>query len=121
MKFKLDENIGRRGQQMLRAAGYDVATIVDQNLSGAPDSEVIAVCGAEARCLVTLDLDFSNPLRFLPSDYAGLAVLRLPTSPNPQDLLDALATLITALKQEDIHGKLWIVQCDRVRVYQQES
>jgi hypothetical protein len=37
MKFKLDENIGYRGQDLLRQVGYDVATIVEQKLTSAPD------------------------------------------------------------------------------------
>ncbi len=44
MKFKLDENIGYRGQSLLRQEGYDVATIVEQNLISAPDTKVISVC-----------------------------------------------------------------------------
>ena len=38
---------------------------------------VIAACGSEARGLVTLDLDFANPLVFPPEDFAGIAVLRV--------------------------------------------
>jgi predicted nuclease of predicted toxin-antitoxin system len=41
MKFKLDENIGYRGQDLLRQAGHDVSTIVEQKLISAPDTEVI--------------------------------------------------------------------------------
>ena len=77
MRFKLDGNIGRRGRDLLATAGHDVSTVAEQSLAGAEDAELIEVCRAEDRCLVTLDLDFSNPLAFVPSRYAGIAVLRL--------------------------------------------
>jgi predicted nuclease of predicted toxin-antitoxin system len=57
MKMKLDENIGKRGQGLLKDAGHDVCTILEQNLQSAPDPIVIEVCRVEQRCLVTLDLD----------------------------------------------------------------
>src|SRR3954447_24239138 len=76
MRIKLDENLGGRGRELFTAAGHEVATVGDQGLAGAVDRRVIEVCGAERRCLVTLDLDFSNPFVFLPERYAGIAVLR---------------------------------------------
>jgi hypothetical protein len=121
MKMKLDENIGKRGQSLLKDAGHDVCTILEQNLQSAPDPIVIEVCRVEQRCLVTLDLDFSNPLQYNPSDYSGIAVLRLPRRPEPQDLLDAIETLINALKTETIDRKLWIIKRGQIRIYQQES
>jgi hypothetical protein len=48
----------------LLAAGHDVASVPAQWLSGRPTEKIYAVCLAERRILVTLDLDFSNPLRF---------------------------------------------------------
>jgi hypothetical protein len=70
---------------------------------------------------VTLDLDFSNPLQYNPSKYSGIAVLRLPRRPEPKDLLDAIKTLINALKTETIERKLWIIKSGQIRIYQQES
>jgi hypothetical protein len=81
---------------------------------------MIEVCRTEGRCLVTLDLDFSNPLRFKPNGYSGIAVLRLPPRPTPGDLTDAIRTLIGGLKQDEIIGKLWVIQRGRIRIYQQE-
>jgi len=120
-KFKLDENIGTRGKQLFLDAGYDVSTIYEQNLQGSPDEQVIAVCQAEKRCLVTLDLDFSNPLIFVPSEYSGIAVLRLPKYPSHQDLEDLMITLIEGLRQNEINGQLWIVQRGIIRIYQPRS
>ena len=67
-----------------------------------------------------LDLDFANPLLFRPSDYAGIAVLRLPSEPSRGDLIDAVVTLVVALRAKNIKGKLWIVQRGRIREYQEE-
>ena len=120
MRLKLDENLGQRGAFLLRRAGHDVVTVFDQGLQSTFDPDLIEVCRTEDRCLVTLDLDFSNPLRFNPEDYAGIVVLRLPARATPQNLLDAFETLIGALLIEEVIGKLWIIQRGQLRIYQQE-
>ena len=104
----------------MRRAGHDVATVVQQQLTSAGDRQVIAACTAEGRCIVTLDLDFSNPLIFQPWDYAGIAVLRLPPRPKDTDLWIACRTLIGALSDGDVSGKLWIVERGRIREYRPE-
>ncbi len=67
---------------------------------------------------MTLDLDFSNPFIFVPSEYSGIAVLRLPKRSNHQDLIELMQTLIKGLKDNNIEGKLWIVQKGAIRIYE---
>ena len=81
MRKKLDENLGRRAAAILETAGHDVSTVADQRLAGAPDESVIRAARDSSRCLLTLDLDFANPLLFHPPDYLGIAVMRLPPKP----------------------------------------
>lgn len=76
------------------------------------------VCRDEQRILVTLDLDFANPLTFDPRLTAGVVVLRLTRSPSPSELVAAIATLLNSLGDRSIDGSLWIVRPDRVRVWQ---
>ena len=118
MKLKLDENLGTRGVELFRRAGHVAAGVAEQNMSSASDRQIIAVCRDEERCLVTLDLDFANPLLFDPADYRGIAVLRLPPKTGAEDLHEAMQTLIAGLAQSDIRGKTWIVQRGRIREYQ---
>ncbi len=119
MKLKLDENLGQRGRRIVQKAGHDVATVSSQGLSGARDEQLIQHCAAEERALVSLDLDFANPLRFLPSRYRGIAVLRLPAKPSAAHLDALVNTLVAALHQDDLAGRLWIVEVGRLRVYQE--
>lgn len=121
MKIKLDENLGERGAALFRAAGHDVASVPQQQLCGASDRQLIDVCRSEGRCLVTLDLDFSNPIVFQPSGYCGIAVIRLPRYAMIAELFDACAVLIKGLEVAPVSGKLWIVDRERIREYQPDE
>ena len=121
MRLKLDENLGESCADLMRSAGHEVTTVPEQSLCSVPDDRVIEACRNERRCLITLDLDFGNPLIFKHSDFWGVAVLRLPPRATPVDLSDALRTLSRGLERENIKGRLWIVQPGRIREYNPED
>jgi len=121
MRLKLDENLGHDAAGLLANAGHDVATVPEEGLTSASDRDLSEICRREHRCLVTLDLDFSNPLLFKPSAYDGIAVLRLPAKPSHGDLLRSIHTLVAGLSQRNISGKLWVIEVGRLREYQGEE
>ncbi len=115
MKFKIDENLPVEAAELLRQAGHDAATILEQRLGGSVDSEVASICQQESRVLVTLDLDFSDIRAYPPGDFPGLVVLRL----RRQDklyVLGVLRRLIEVFSREPLEGHLWIVEEERVRI-----
>jgi len=121
MKLKLDENLGQAAAEIFRQAGHNTESVTSQGMAGSPDQIVISVCQSEKRCLVTLDMDFANPFLFPPKQYYGIAVFRLPPRPSYSDLLILCRTLLVALGEKDIHGKLWIIQKNRIREYQTDT
>lgn len=116
MRFKLDENLDVRLARLMGESGHDVDTVLAERLSGQPDESVYQACIGSGRALVTLDLDFSNPIRFPPASTEGIAVLR----PRRPVLALIRATLVSVLRQiqsTELKGKLWIVEPGRIRVY----
>jgi hypothetical protein len=66
----------------------------------------LEAASAEGRVLVTIDLDFANPLRFPPASTAGIAVLRDRDRSGRGGLDAVVPQLITGLKTADIAGHL---------------
>ena len=120
MKLKLDENLGTSLARWFREAGHEAATVTEEGLRSASDKRLIETCRNEQRVLVTLDLEFGNPLLFKPSEYEGIAILR-PAGKASMDRLKALArSLIQGLATRDIRRELWIVEIGRIREHEED-
>ena len=115
MRFKVDENLPIEVAEMLRQAGHDATTVLEQHLGGSDDAQLAALCQLESRILVTLDMDFSDIRNYPPAEFPGLVVLRLRQQDKPH-VLDVLVRLVQVLDQEPIEGYLWIVEENRIRI-----
>jgi predicted nuclease of predicted toxin-antitoxin system len=92
--------------------------VLDEVLSGATDKTLYEVCYEEKRCLVTLDLDFSDVTRFPPQPTGGIAVIRVPRNPSLALLEQLVSQMLKMTERISIDGKLWIVERDRIRIHQ---
>ncbi len=115
MKFKIDENLPVETADLLREAGYDAITVVEQQLGGSADSEIASRCQVEGRSLVTLDADFADIRTYPPAEFAGMIVLRLRSQDKPH-VLETLNHLIPVFDSEPLDRRLWIVEEGRLRI-----
>jgi predicted nuclease of predicted toxin-antitoxin system len=115
LKFKTDENVPAEAAELLRSAGFDALTVLEQVLGGANDSAVSGICREEDRILVTLDTDFADVRAYPPRDHPGIIVLRLKRQ-DKSSVLRALSRAMRAFPFESVEGKLWIVEEERVRI-----
>lgn len=116
MRFKIDENLPDALATLLREKDHDVCTAREQTLNGRPDVDIAAACRAERRTIVTLDLDFSDITAFPPEDYSGIIVLRLRSQSRPH-IVSVFQAMLPLLDTEPLAGHLWIVEENRVRVW----
>jgi predicted nuclease of predicted toxin-antitoxin system len=114
MTLKLDEDFDARLVPLLNAEGFDADTVLAEGLRGSPDETIYEPCKANGRTLVTLDLDFSNPIHFPPKDTAGIVVVRSPQAVLPM-IRATLMSVLPQLKTGMVRGKLWIVEPGRIR------
>ena len=121
MKFKLDENFGTRTQQLFRAEGHDVHTVIDEKIQGCSDHQLYEKCCKEKRCLVSLDLDFTDVTRFEPSKTGGIIVIRVPVNPTLALLEKLVRQFLNSLEKMSVENSLWIVEIGRIRIHQSET
>ena len=114
-RFKLDENLPRGAQALLRDAGHEVDSVIDERLGGGPDRKVLDACREEKRILITLDLDFGDIRLYPPADHGGIWVLR-PATQSIENSLLLLRGALALLGAEPTDRRLWIVEHRRVRI-----
>lgn len=115
MKFLLDENLSYRHAARLRAKGHDAIAAVEESLGGASDADVRSAAIKSGRVLVTLDADFGNIVRYPPEDMPGVIWLRL-HPPSETKIEQAIDRCLDRLGEEDLAGKLAVVDEDKIRV-----
>ena len=118
MRFKLDENFGGSIQKLIQDRGHDCKTVREENLRGAPDSEVLEAAKKEKRIIVTMDYDFGNVFSYPPEKTSGIAIINPPGRPSLGLLRLLILTLLEALKTRNIEGHLWIIEPGRIREHE---
>ena len=115
MKFKIDENLPADVADLLWARGHDADTVGQEDLAGADDTEIYAICQREERIIITLDLDFADIRQYPPEQGAGIVVLRLERQ-RKEHVLKFLPRLLQLLETESLTGCLCIMDEIRTRI-----
>ncbi|MGO9972596.1 MAG: DUF5615 family PIN-like protein [Solirubrobacteraceae bacterium] len=115
MKVKLDENIPRRAGEVLTRTGHEIDTVVEEGLTGSPDSDVVRAATAAGCLLITLDRGIGDVRTYPPGAHAGILVLR----PADQSAASVTALIEQLLAGEDLDalaGTVAVAQPGLLRV-----
>lgn len=115
MRFKTDEHIPHSAVALLRGAGHDVVTVVEERLGGAADPAVLGASRREGRAVVTLDKSIADVRAYPPAEYAGIILLR-PPDQGVDAVVGLLRRVVPLLAVEPLAGALWIVDQSHVRI-----
>jgi predicted nuclease of predicted toxin-antitoxin system len=113
MRWLADENIQEVIIERLRAAGEDVLTVAEIDLS-ATDPAVVGHAQVHNRLLLTADKDFGDLVVRQRQAIPGVVLLRLHGLP----LLDRVAIILTVIEQfgPRLSGSFTVIHRDRVRI-----
>ena len=115
MKIKLDENMPLSLAILLRAAGHNVSTVQEENLSGEADRHVLETATKENRLLMTFDADFGDIRSYPVGSHAGVVVFRLHDQ-RWASLKEPTERLLISGLLERLEGGLAIVDETRIRL-----
>ena len=100
--------------QWLSDKGYDAVHAVTLGLQRAPDSNIIARAGQEARTVVTADLDYPRLLALAQTTEPSLILFRHGKW-SEADVVARLSEVLAGLSEQDIAQSILVVDRDRVR------
>lgn len=76
LRFFADENIAPEVIDFLRQGGYDVKSVVEEELSGKSDNFLIEHANNENRIIITHDSDFGKIVYTKSVEFKGIIFLR---------------------------------------------
>jgi predicted nuclease of predicted toxin-antitoxin system len=112
-RWLIDENIPRQVRWWMIGQGYTVISASEAGLSGKSDEALYAFAEEHQMALLTLDLDFSDPIRF-PLTFPRL-VLR-PGVLDPEWMRELLARYFAHHRPR--YGELCVVQPGGMACYE---
>ncbi|MBI2591346.1 MAG: DUF5615 family PIN-like protein [Candidatus Brennerbacteria bacterium] len=77
LKFLLDANLSPETAFFLRLFNFDVKSLIEEDLGGIKDEEVLKIAQKEKRIIITFDLDFGELYYFSSKRKTNILVLRL--------------------------------------------
>ncbi|MCI0365989.1 MAG: DUF5615 family PIN-like protein [Phycisphaerales bacterium] len=116
MDFKVDEDLPLEVAEILRGAGHDARTVVEQKLGGAKDEQLWKIVQSESRCLVTADKGVANAKLHPAGDHAGIILFRLPRE-NRAGSVRLARSLLLSGKLDTAAGAIVVVGPESMRIH----
>jgi predicted nuclease of predicted toxin-antitoxin system len=115
MKIFADECVYAITTKTLREWGHDVETAQEAGLSGHEDNELLQYATSQNRILISIDMDFSNAFRFIPSSHSGIIILKIRPA-TIEDVHQVLRQLLESFSEDKLRKSLVMVDRTKYRV-----
>lgn len=114
MQIKTDEDLPNAVAALLRDAGHEVHTVVEQGLGGASDPVIWARAQSEGRLVVTADKGFADIREHPPGTHRGVVLLR-PAQDGIRPMVALATALLKACPLERLAGCVTVVSPRGIR------
>jgi predicted nuclease of predicted toxin-antitoxin system len=118
LRFLADHCISNSIIQTLRGASHEVVRLKDVLPVDSPDLPVIAKAQEISAILLSLNGDFADIVTYPPRKYRGIIALPMRSHseivPHLMQRLTAYLEVYSAM--EHYHGKLFVIEPDRIRI-----
>lgn len=115
LRFLADMGVAMRVVEHLRAQGHDVVHLRDEGLQRLADKDIFAKAIAEARIVITFDLDFGEIAAATRSDCVSIVLFRLPHA-STSYVIQRLTAALTAAGEDLPFGIIVTVEANRIRI-----
>ena len=114
-KILIDQNIPKSVIDWLRQKGFEIVTLADANLKGAPDKKIAVYAVQNNMAVLTQDSDFGKMYHTL--YRRKLAVILVSTKEGTtQSIIQALDKAQLRLNLKNVQNQLLIVTKKRIRI-----
>lgn len=113
-RVKVDENLPRDVRDLLKSRGHDAATVLDEQMSGASDGEVLAAAQRERRILVTSDKGFADIRRGRAFRGTGIVLLR-PARPGRAPVVQLMRQVLDTYDLAEVAGRIMVASPAGIR------
>ncbi|MBK8270780.1 MAG: DUF5615 family PIN-like protein [Planctomycetes bacterium] len=119
IRFKIDEDLPGEIANLLRIAGHDALSVVEQKLTGTKDEALWPIIQSESRCLLTADKGFADIRRHPPGSHAGIILFRLPRE-SRAGYIRLAEFLLRSFDLAEVSGTLVVVSPAAIRVHRSQ-
>jgi predicted nuclease of predicted toxin-antitoxin system len=114
--IKVDEDLPSEVCDLLRDAGYDARTVIEQGMAGVADEALWQTVQQERRCLLTADKGFANAVHFPPGSHEGVVLLRLARE-SRAGYVRLVQAMLASLNLESVRGAIVVIAPDVIRIH----
>jgi len=122
LKLLLDANISPETAGFIRSLNINTKSLIEENLSGITDEEVVALAKKEKQVILTFDFDFGYIYQLKEQDKLGVVVLRIKDQ-TVESANSHLERFFNYIKQKKLNlsDTMAIIEEDKYRIHQKHK